>query len=49
MFEKPELRRGAPEKRGPLTGEEYRKGNLPGTDLYDEGKYKDGKLVVPDS
>lgn len=49
MFEKPESRRGMPEKRGPLTGTEYRKGNLPGTDTYDDGLDEKGRLIAPGS
>ncbi len=49
MFERPESQRGAPEKRGPLTGVEFRKGNLPGTDTYDDGLDETGRLVAPGS
>lgn len=38
-----------PEKRRELTGTEFRKGNLPGTDLYDDGLDHKGDLVQPGS
>ena len=39
----------APVERKPLTGAEFKEGNLPGTDTYDDGLNEKGELVMPGS
>jgi len=38
-----------PEKIRPLTGQEFKEGNLPGTDTYDDGLDHKDRLVAPGS
>lgn len=43
-FERHDLDKGSEGKKKPLTGQEFREGNLPGYDTYDDGLNEEGEL-----
>lgn len=49
MFERLKRKVSQVEKRKDLTGQEYRKGNLPGTDTFDDGLDENDTLIAPGS